>query len=167
LVYLAALAIGRALWVQLHARELAVAVAVVGGCWAAYGVTFAERPDALGAFWFLCLLGFLRWGPSRGLYVGAFLVVTYLELLGTSVDTWAWQESDPTGIVSIGNPPSGAAGGYGWFDLTALLLAPLLLRGWMSLPAVVRRPRPPEAALPVVTLRRVTPARPPTADVEP
>ena len=30
--------------------------------------------------------------------------------------------------VAQGNPPSGAAGGYGWFDLFALLLAPLLLR---------------------------------------
>jgi hypothetical protein len=155
LVYLAALAIGRTLWVQAHARELAVVVAVVGGCWAAYGVTLAARPDALGAFWFLCLLGFLRWGPSRGLYIGAFLVVSYLELLGTSVGTWAWQDSDPTGIVSIGNPPSGAAGGYGWFDLTALLVAPLVLRGWMA------------SAAPALTRRRVTTARPPSADAEP
>jgi len=127
LVYLAALAIGRALWVRAHARTLAVGVAVVGGCWATYGVVLSDRPDALGAFWFGCLLAFLRWGPSRGLYVGAFVVVSYLELLGTSVGTWAWQTYDPTGLVSIGNPPSGAAGGYGWFDLGAMLLGPALL----------------------------------------
>jgi hypothetical protein len=30
--------------------------------------------------------------------------------------------------VSIGNPPSGAAGGYGWFDLVAVLAAPTMLR---------------------------------------
>jgi hypothetical protein len=30
--------------------------------------------------------------------------------------------------VPIGNPPSGAAGGYGWFDLAGLLLAPRLVR---------------------------------------
>ena len=97
LVYLAALAIGRTVWVQAHARALAACVAAVGGCWATYGLLFASRPDALGAFWFVCLLAFLRWGPSRGLYVGAFLVVSYLELAGTSLGTWAWQRHDPTG----------------------------------------------------------------------
>ncbi len=127
LVYLAALAIGRTLWVRTHASGMAVGVAVVGGCWAVYGLLFASRPDALGAFWFLCLLAFLKWGPSRGLYVGAFFVVSYLELVGTSLGTWAWQPHDPTGLVSIGNPPSGAAGGYGWFDLAALALGPALL----------------------------------------
>ena len=88
----------------------------------------APRLDVLGAFWFVCLLGFLRWGRSRLLYVGAFVVVTYLELLGTHLGTWAWAAYDPTGIVAMGNPPSGAAGGYGWFDLAAVSLAPVLLR---------------------------------------
>jgi len=128
LVYLAALAVGRTRFVREHLTACAVAVVVVAGSWAAYGVTLAERPDALGAFWFLCLAGFLAWGPSRGLYVGAFLVVSYLELVGTHLGTWVWQETDPTGLVSIGNPPSGAAGGYGWFDLAALLVAPAFLR---------------------------------------
>jgi hypothetical protein len=54
-------------------------------------------------------------------------VVTYLELLGTWLGTWAWQTHDPTGLVAIGNPPSGAAGGYGWFDLAAVLAGPALL----------------------------------------
>jgi hypothetical protein len=53
--------------------------------------------------------------------------VTYLELLGTHLGTWAWQQHDPTGLVTIGNPPSGAAGGYGWFDLAALLIAPVVV----------------------------------------
>jgi hypothetical protein len=72
-------------------------------------------------------LGFLAWGRSRLLYVGAFVVVTYLELIGTRLGTWEWQPYDPTGLVTMGNPPSGAAGGYGWFDLAAITLAPLLL----------------------------------------
>ena len=129
LVYLAALAIGRSAFVAAHERACVAAVAVLGGGYAAYGL-LAERLDVLGAFWYLCLLGFLRWGPSRGLYVGAFLVVTYLELAGTALGTWTWQRYDPTGLVAIGNPPSGAAGGYGWFDLGALLAAPSLLRLW-------------------------------------
>ena len=64
-----------------------------------------DRPDVLGAFWFLCLVGFLRWGPSREVYVGAAVVVTWLEVLGTELATWTWQPTDPTGLVSIGNPP--------------------------------------------------------------
>ena len=97
------------------------------GPYAAWGLVGSGRPDALGAFWYLCLLGFLVWGRSRTLYVGAFLVVTYLELLGTWLGTWAWQTHDPTGLVTIGNPPSGAAGGYGWFDLAAVLAGPAVL----------------------------------------
>lgn len=151
LVYLAALSVGRTAWVHRHQRPLTFAVVAVGGCWAAYGVLLSSRPDLLGAMWFCCLLGFLRWGPSRGLYLGAFLVVSYLELLGTSLGTWAWQPHDPTGLISIGNPPSGAAGGYGWFDLAALSAAPRLLAAFSSLS---RRLRPrryaaPAAAVPV------------------
>ena len=39
-----------------------------------------------------------------------------------------WAPTDPVlHVIGQGNPPSGAAGGYGWFDLWALLLAPWLL----------------------------------------
>jgi hypothetical protein len=129
LVYLAALAIGRTAFVRANTSLLtALALAAVGS-YAAYGVLLAQRPDVLGAFWFVCLIGFVVWGPSPGLYIGAAVVVTYLELAGTSLGTWTWQPHDPTGLVSIGNPPSGAAGGYGWFDLAALVLAPRLQVG--------------------------------------
>lgn len=128
LVYLAALALGRTPLFERFRRPLVAATVVVGGAWALHGLLLAERPDALGAFWFVCLLGFLRWGRSQLLYVGAFVVVSWLELLGTAWGTWTWAERDPVlGVVSQGNPPSGAAGGYGWFDLYALLLAPWLL----------------------------------------
>jgi hypothetical protein len=129
-VYLAALALGRSVWLRAHLRLVTAIVLVSGGTWALYGVTLAERSDALGMFWFLCLAGFLAWGPSRPLYVGAFVVVSYLEIVGTAVGTWQWQPVDPTGLVSIGNPPSGAAGGYGWFDLFALLAGRRLLAWW-------------------------------------
>lgn len=139
LVYLAALALGRSALARTYRRPLVVATVVVGGAWALHGLLDADRPDALGAFWFGCLLAFLAWGRSRMLYVGAFVVVSYLELVGTALGTWAWAPSDPVlGVVSQGNPPSGAAGGYGWFDLYALLLAPAVLRGVDRLRAVDR-----------------------------
>jgi hypothetical protein len=128
LVYLAALALGRSRPVRAAPRLAVTATVLVGGAWAGYGLLLAPRRDVLGAFWFACLLGFLAWGRARLLYVGAFVVVSYLELLGTRLGIWAWAVVDPVaGIVRQGNPPSGAAGGYGWFDLYAGLLAPRLL----------------------------------------
>jgi len=127
LVYLAALGLSQSQWVQTHLRRCTTAVLIVGGAYAGWGLTLGPRPDVLGAFWYACLVAFVLWGPSRTLYLGAFVVVTYLEVAGTALGTWTWQPHDPTGIVSIGNPPSGAAGGYGWFDLAALLTAPWLL----------------------------------------
>lgn len=132
LVYLAALAIGRTAFVRAHLRACTIAALLGVGLYAAYGVFLADRTDALGAFWFVCLVGFLLFGPSQGLYVGAAVVVTYLEIVGTHLGTWTWQAEDPTGIVPIGNPPSGAAGGYGWFDLAALLIAPGIIARWDS-----------------------------------
>lgn len=142
LVYLSAFALGHAGFVQRRLRVWEAGVLLVGGAWAAHGLLLSERPDALGAFWFLCLVGFLAFGPSKQVYVGAFVVVSYLELLGTRLGTWVWGTVDFTGWVTIGNPPSGAAGGYGWFDLAGLLLAPYLLRLFSRRPAAV----PPEPA---------------------
>jgi hypothetical protein len=147
LVYLGALAIGRSTYVRAHLRPLMAGTALAGGLYALWGLSpLSPRLDVLGAFWYLCLLAFFAFGRSRGLYVGAFLVVTYLEILGTQLGTWAWQPHDPTGLVAIGNPPSGAAGGYGWFDLVATLTAPALLARWALLRErfVVVEPEPAE-----------------------
>jgi hypothetical protein len=138
LVYLSAFALGHAAFVRRRLRLATVVVLVPLGLWAAYGVALADRPDALGVLWFLCLAGFVRWGPSPEVYVGAAVVVTWLELAGTRLGTWAWQTEDPVGWLSIGNPPSGAAGGYGWFDLVGLLAAPALLSGWTRATAPLR-----------------------------
>jgi len=154
LVYLAAMAISRLPAVRHRARLVVAATVVVGGGWAVAGL-LGPRHDVLGAFWFACLAAFLRWGRSRLLYVGAFVVVGLLELAGTALGTWAWAEVDPVlGVVGQGNPPSGAAGGYGWFDLYALLLAPRLLgissvrtRSWRS-PLVARALPPAQPSSP-------------------
>lgn len=132
LIYLCALALGRTAWVHRRQIGLRTAVVAAGGAYAGWGLLLAERTDVLGAFWFACLVGFLYLGQSRTLYLGAFAIVTYLELVGTWAGTWAWSTHDPTGVIPIGNPPSGAAGGYGWFDLAALYAAPLLLAGWAA-----------------------------------
>jgi hypothetical protein len=142
LVYLAALLLGR------RAPKSAVPVAAVGVLgYAIWGLTLGPRLDVLGAIWAACLLWFLARGRAPRVYAAAFVVVSYLEILGTSLGTWAWQSADTvTGWIAIGNPPSGAAGGYCFFDAAALTLAPILLqllrrrRG-----AAVARPAPVSA----------------------
>ena len=125
LVYLGALAIGRSHAVTSRARVLVPATLAVGGGYAVWGLFLSGRPDLLGMLWFGCLAGFLLRGRQPTVFVGAFVVVTYLELLGTHLGTWTWQAKDPiTHLISMGNPPSGAAGGYGFFDAAGLALAP-------------------------------------------
>lgn len=127
LVYLAALDFGDWKWAQRHARLLVRGTVVVVIVVAVYAL-LGTRNDVLGAFWALCLLGFLRWGRAPLLFVGAFWVVTWLEVLGTRWAVWTWQPVDTiAGWVPMGNPPSVAAGGYGWFDLVAVAGA-----GWLA-----------------------------------
>jgi len=134
LVYLAALGIGAALAGSRWERPAVAATVVTAGALAAWGLWWSPRTDVLGAFWFLCLVGFLLWGRSRTLYVGAFVAVTWLEFLGTAWGVWEWMPYDTIlGLVPMGNPPSVAAGGYGWFDLAAVLLAPTLVALWRRL----------------------------------
>ncbi|HET6907800.1 MAG TPA: hypothetical protein VFH54_00545 [Mycobacteriales bacterium] len=128
LVYLGALTMGRSALFARHRRWLVPATLAVAGSYATWGLFLSGRRDVLGAFWFACLALFLLRGRNPLVFVGAFLVVTYLELLGTRLGTWTWQVRDPIlGIVAMGNPPSGAAGGYGFFDAAALWLAPRLV----------------------------------------
>ena len=62
-----------------------------------------------------------------------------LELYGTAIGTWRWAGALPGLGIPDGNPPSGVASGYVWFDVMALLLAPRLL-------TLVPRLRPLRAA---------------------
>jgi hypothetical protein len=141
LVYLCALTLGRSLIIRRWRVSLVALTLAAGAGYALWGLFGTDRVDVLGAFWFGCLVAFLTRERSRLLYVGLFAIVTYLELLGTSLGVWEWQPLDPTGLIGIGNPPSGVAGGYGWFDLAALTVAPALLRAWQRLTQVVRRGR--------------------------
>jgi len=128
LVYLGALTMGRSALFMRHRRWLVPATLAIAGGYATWGLFLSGRRDVLGAFWFACLALFLLRGRNPLVFVGAFLVVTYLELLGTGLGAWTWQVRDPIlGVVAMGNPPSGAAGGYGFFDAAALYLAPRLV----------------------------------------
>jgi hypothetical protein len=138
LVYLAALAFGRLPLVRERSHLAVRLTALVAGGWALWGLLLSPRHDVLGFAWYLCLLAFLRWGRSTTLYVGAFVAVSYLEIIGTRWGVWTWMPRDTLlGWVAQGNPPSVAAGGYGWFDLYAVLLAPSVVRWWDARRGVV------------------------------
>jgi hypothetical protein len=151
LVYLAALAAGRDPWVRRHGRLLVRGVLAVGGAYALWGLTLSARLDVLGAMWFCCLAWFLIRGRQPLVYVGAFVVVTWLELVGTGLGTWTWAAHSPTGVIPMGNPPADAAGGYGFFDAAALLVGPWLACQAAALATIwsrsVHRGRQPSAAV--------------------
>jgi hypothetical protein len=92
------------------------------------GLIVLPRRDVAGAVGVPLLLVFLWRSRSRAIYASVFLVVAALELYGTAINTWRWQRTLPGLGIPDGNPPSGVASGYVWFDAMALLIAPLVLR---------------------------------------
>jgi hypothetical protein len=110
-------------------RDLLVRVALVGVLgWAALGLTVLPRTDVAGALGALLLAVYLVKGRAPHVYAGVFLVVAWLELYGTAIGTWEWAAVVPGTAVPQGNPPSGVAAGYVWFDIVALAVAPRLIR---------------------------------------
>jgi hypothetical protein len=129
LVYLSGIALSR----SVPMRALVGAAALGSASWAALGLTELPRLDLAGAVGVPLLLVFLWRSRSRATYAGVFLVVGALELYGTSIGTWRWAHDLPGLGIPDGNPPSGVASGYVWFDVMALLLAPWLVRGARAL----------------------------------
>jgi hypothetical protein len=123
LVYLSGVALSR----SLRARAVVWAAAIGAAGWGIAGVTVLPRLDVAGAFGVPLLLVFLWRSRSRATYAGVFLVVAALELYGTSIGTWRWAHDLPGLGTPDGNPPSGVASGYVWFDVMALLVAPWLV----------------------------------------
>jgi hypothetical protein len=138
LVFIAGLSLSHGL--RAHARALVYVAAAIAAAWGIAGLTVLPRTDAAGAFGIPLLLVFLWRSHARAAYAGVFLVVAALELYGTAIGTWRWADQLPGLGIPDGNPPSGVASGYVWFDVMALLLAPrvaaLARRPWLE------RPRP-------------------------
>jgi hypothetical protein len=108
--------------------RLLVAVAAAGSVgWGLAGITVLPRLDVAGAMCVPLLAAFLWRSRFRAAYAGVFVVVAALELYGTSIGVWRWERSLPGLGIAQGNPPSGVASGYVWFDVMALLVAPLLV----------------------------------------
>jgi len=123
IVYLSGLALTRVVSV----RRLVAAAGAGSVGWGIAGLTVLPRLDVAGAIGVPLLCFFLWRSRARATYAAVFLVVAALELYGTSIGTWRWARTLPGLGIADGNPPSGVASGYIWFDVMALLVAPLLV----------------------------------------
>jgi hypothetical protein len=123
------------------------AAAVGAAAWGIAGLTVLPRVDAAGAVGVPLLLVFLWRSRSRATYAGVFLVVAALELYGTSIGTWRWTHELPGLGIPDGNPPSGVASGYVWFDVMALLVAPCLVALARTLHGVPAERHQPDVAV--------------------
>ena len=139
LVYLSGLALAS----LVPGRRLVAAAAVGAVAWGRAGLTILPRRDVAGAIGIPLLCLFLWRSRSRAIYAGVFLVVGALELYGTSIGTWRWAAHLPGTGIPDGNPPSGVASGYVWFDVMALLAAPWLVAlGHGVRPSAAAEPAP-------------------------
>ena len=127
LVYLTGITIAAAL--GRHARVVVVTATAAAATWGVLGLFVLPRRDVAGAVGIPLLLLFLWRSRNRAVYASVFLVVAALELYGTAIGTWQWATELPGLGIADGNPPSGVASGYVWFDVMALLAAPLFV--WM------------------------------------
>jgi hypothetical protein len=125
LVFMAGLSLSEA--ARRHARVLVGIAAAAASAWGVLGLTALPRTDAAGALGVPLLLAFLWRSRARAAYAGVFVVVGALELYGTAIGTWRWAPALPGLGIPDGNPPSGVASGYVWFDVMALLVAPWLV----------------------------------------
>jgi hypothetical protein len=140
LVYLTGIAIAAAL--APHARVVVVTAAAAAATWGLLGLFVLPRRDVAGAVGVPLLLLFVWRSRNRAVYASIFLVVAALELYGTAIGTWRWARALPGLGIKDGNPPSGVASGYVWFDVMALLVAPALVVALKraSMPRALYRP---------------------------
>jgi hypothetical protein len=102
----------------------------VCGVWSIWGISgIPEQGDSVGALLFCVFLAYLFKGRSPMVYLAAFFITTWLELIGTAVGTWKWASIDPVLSLPQGNPPSGVAAWYCLVDAVAMGGAAPVLHG--------------------------------------
>ena len=128
MVYLTAVALARSGLFLLHARKIGALVIVTCGTWSLWGISgYPDQGDQVGALLFCVFLIYLFKGRSPMVYLAAFFITTWLELIGTAAGTWKWATIEPVFQLTQGNPPSGVATWYCLVDAVAIGSAPVLL----------------------------------------
>ncbi len=128
MVYLTAVALARSGFFLKYAKKIAIFVVIACGLWSAWGISgIPEQGDQVGALLYVVFLIYLFKGRSPMVYLAAFFITTWLELIGTAVGTWRWATLEPIFQLSQGNPPSGVSAWYCLVDAVAISGAPILL----------------------------------------
>jgi hypothetical protein len=109
-----------------HGRRVAYAVLAGAGTWAVLGLTalplLTGRLDVQGALCLPVFAYFLLRSPRWPLFAAIFIIVSELEISGTSLGNWFWMPNAPWTHIPSGNPPSAIAGGYCVIDGSVLAL---------------------------------------------
>jgi hypothetical protein len=161
MVYLFGLRLSQTAWVRAHTR-LWIRIAATGlVAWGIIGLAVLPRTDLGGALGVVVLLAFLLRGRNASVYASVFAFVAFLEIYGVSMGTWAWQAHIPGTPIPTGNPPSGIAAGYVFFDIAAIAVSPWILTAWERWRGT---PLPPVEAVAVAD-RQIEPAAVPATPV--
>jgi len=132
MVYLFGLLAAQTPVVQRHGRRVAYAVLAAASVWALLGLTalpaVTGRLDVQGALCLPVFAYFLLRSPRWPLFAAIFIIVSELEISGTSFGNWAWLPVAPWTHIPSGNPPSVIAGGYCVIDGSVLVVMWLAYR---------------------------------------
>ncbi len=127
LVYFTAVVLARSRYFQSNIKTITRFVFVVGGGWAFWGLAVSDRYDLIGFLLFgIYVICYFK-GPSPKIYLAAFFITSWLEIVGTYLGTWRWAEIDPASGFAQGNPPSGVAAWYCLVDAVAIAGAPKVI----------------------------------------
>ena len=160
LVYLFGLLASQTPVVKRYGRRVAQAMLGAAGVWAALGLTVLPlatgRIDVQGALCLPVFAYFLLRSPRWPLFAAIFVIVSELEIFGTSLGNWYWLPAAPwTGIPS-GNPPSVIAAGYCIIDGTVLAIVWIYRLGLntiMTRMTTTMMPRPGPNLAPIAASR--------------
>ena len=124
IVYLFGLLAVQTPLVARHGRRLAYVALAGAGTWALLGLTVLPavtgRLDVQGALWLPYFAYFLLRSPRWPVFAAIFIIVSELEICGTSFGNWYWMPVAPWTHIPSGNPPSVVAGGYCVIDASVL-----------------------------------------------
>ena len=145
IVYLFGLLAVQTPLVARHGRRLAYVALAGAGTWALLGLTVLPavtgRLDVQGALWLPYFAYFLLRSPRWPVFAAIFIIVSELEICGTSFGNWYWMPVAPWTHIPSGNPPSVVAGGYCVIDASVLSVLWLVRNYRVGLNTIMTRIR--------------------------
>lgn len=148
IVYLFGLLAAQTPVVTRYGRRVAHIVLAGAGTWAVAGLTLLPvitgRFDVQGALCLPVFAYFLLRSPRWPLFAAIFVIVSELEICGTTFGSWSWMPVAPYTHIPSGNPPSVIAGGYCVIDASVLAVLWAYRCGWktiMTTITITTRPR--------------------------